>query len=749
MTSRAIDFLIIGGGLAAATAAETLRDEGASGSILILAAEDFPPYHRPPLSKEYLGRTQEETQLLVHPPEFYSAQNIELQLGTRAVAVEPERHCVRTAAGEEITYSRLLIATGMEAKRLAVPGADLAGVHYLRSKADSEAIRLAASEAKSVVVAGASFLGMEVALTLARQGRDVTVIEQDGAILRWLGAPEISEYFRQYADARGVAILLYDTIAALGGQEKLATVETSSGRTLPCDLLVACIGVAPATGFLADSGIALDGGLIVVDDLLRTNVADVFAAGDVTSFYDPVFFRRRHIEHWDNAQKQGRIAARNMLDRHWRYDEVSYFYCDFGELSFDVLGATDMADERIHRGSLDARSFALFYLANNIPRALLSMGRPADETRVVETLIRSRVNLTDVRDKLQDPDFALDEAAQQTVLVLQGGGALGAFECGVVKALEEEQIFPDIVAGVSIGALNGAIIAGNPRHATQALEAFWADLTVKTPPLATPDARRATAMANILTFGLPKFFTPRWLAAPYDGVQLPMHWTSFYEVGPMRKLIAQYVDFSSLKTSPVRLLVGAVEVTTGELQIFDSYVNDLTPDHILASGSLPPGFPWTIIDGKAYWDGGIVSNSPLQFVVERCGSDNKRVFIVDLFAGQKPLPTNMIEVGARYEEIIYAERIRNDLRHRETVTAYRALVEDIQNALDPSALTRIRQHPRYIQLMGKSAPMNISRFVRVDSTTEPSWGDGDFSDIAVDINQKEGYALVKKTLGKA
>ena len=231
----------------------------------------------------------------------------------------------------------------------------------------------------------------------------------------------------------------------------------------------------PATEFLRDSGIALEDGRVVVDALLRTSAPDVFAAGDVTTFYDPVFARRRHIEHWDNAVKQGRLAARNMMGRRLPYDEVSYFFCEIGEIAFNMLGWPAEAEERIGRGAIETRSFALFYLKGDVPRALFSIGRPVDETRLAEGLIRHRVNVSAIKDRLNDPAFLLDHIPTQTALVLQGGGALGAFECGVVKALEEERIFPDIVAGVSIGAFNGAIIASNPRHATPALEAFWAE----------------------------------------------------------------------------------------------------------------------------------------------------------------------------------------------------------------------------------------------------------------------------------
>lgn len=747
MTTRNIDHLLIGGGVASAVAAEVLRLEGAAGSILILSAENLLPYYRPPLSKQVLVGKRDEAQLLVHPESFYREQKIEVALNTKVIAVDPIAQTVVTAAHEQIHYESLLIATGASPTRLAVPGASLPGVFYLRTVADSEAIRReVAAGAKRAVVLGASFLGMEIAMSLIELGLQVTIIERGGLVLPHLEAPTVSEYFRQHVEAKGASMLLYDAPVALHGADRVREVETQSRQRLPCDIVVVNIGVTPATEFLEGSGIHLDQGLVVVDDMLRTNVPHVFAAGDVTSFYDPVFTKRRHIEHLDSAVKQGRLAAKNMLGHRQCYDEVSYFFCDIGDISFNVLGAPEVASDRIARGALDAHSYALFYLQDDVLRALFSIGRPSEETRKAEGLIRYRANILPIKDRLHEEDFALDRIPPQTVLILQGGGALGAFECGVVKALEEEQIFPDIVAGISIGALNGAIIAGNPHHATEALEAFWAELAVSTHFGPFRDASRAATSMEILMFGVPNFFRPRWLPSFFGPVTSPSSWTSYYDTTPMKVLISKYVDFPKLKASPVRLLVGAVNVTTAELEVFDSYVDDLTPDHVLASGSLPPGFPWTIIDGKAYWDGGIISNSPLDIVVDRCGPDGKRVFIVDLFAGQRPLPTNMMEVMARRDEIVYSERVQSDLRFRETVRAYRWLVEGLLNYVDPAELAKIKQRPLFIELMGDGVATTITRFIRAGTTGEPSSRDYDFSDTAIRTNQSDGYALVKKTL---
>lgn len=741
------DHVILGGGAAAAAAAATLRREDDLCSILILSADDLPPYQRPALSKQFLVGKIPKDRILIHPAAFYEENRIELALGAEATALDPTRKIVTTASGRHIRYGRLLIATGAGPRRLDVPGAGLRGVHPLRSIADCMRIRRRiASGAKRAVVLGASFLGMETAVALTELGLEVTVMERCDHVLPHVLSSRVSTYFKRQAEERGATVLLSDTIVAIHGHGRVSEVETLSGRRLPCDLVVETIGVTPSTRFLEGSGLVLDGGLVVVDEQLRTSVDGIFAAGDVTSFLDPVFARRRHVEHWDNALKQGRLAALNMLGRRMRYDEVSYYFCDIGDVSFSMLGAPEEGEEQVARGSLHARSLALFYLKGDMLRAMLSIGRPAEETRSAEGLIRYRVNLSAEKERLNDPDFALDRIRTQTVLVLQGGGAMGAFECGVVKALEESGIYPDVVAGISIGALNGAIVAGNPRRAAEALRSFWSEISVASPRGLDKDAARAITSLQIAAFGIPNFFRPRWLLPPQAPMSLPASWTSYYDATPMKALISRYVDFPKLKSSPVRLLVGAVNVTSGKLAIFDSYVDDLTPEHLLASGSLPPGFPWVEIGGQAYWDGGIVSNSPLDMVIERCGPDGKNIYVVDLFAEGRSLPSNMMEVMLRRDEIVYSERVRNDMHLREQSAAYRELVGSILGQLDSVTQARLRQRPLYIELMGDGAPMRITRFMRRGGDDESPARDYDFSDISIEANLEQGYASAKETL---
>jgi len=303
--TETIDFLLIGGGQACVAAARQLRDEGVDGSILILGGEAALPYRRPPLSKQYLAGSENGDRLLLAPAGFYAQKSIGLRLGTPARAVLPADHAVVIDGGERIAYCKLLIATGGNARNLDLPGAALAGVHRLHTRDDADAVRAAAAGAKRAVVVGGSFLGLEVAATLAAMGLETVMLERGASLMPRLNAPEISAFLLRHCLDRGLQFVPATDVAGFEGDGTVRAVVTAAGARWPCDLVVLCVGIAPAVGFLAGSGIALDDG-IVVDERLRTNVPDIFAAGDVANFYDPVFAKRRRLEHEDSALKQGR-----------------------------------------------------------------------------------------------------------------------------------------------------------------------------------------------------------------------------------------------------------------------------------------------------------------------------------------------------------------------------------------------------------------------------------------------------------
>jgi NTE family protein len=722
--ARDVDFLLVGGGLASASAAEALRIEGAKGSILMVGAEDRLPYHRPPLSKRILVSDAPREPPLVLKEADYLDRGIEVLRGTRAIGLVPRDRVLHTDHAGALRYGKLLIATGASPLHLQVPGAHLPGVHYLRSIDDALAIHAAARKGCRAVVIGASFIGMEVSASLKQKDLHVTLVAPRGDVFATLQSSTISRFFCSLQAKRGIEVLAAD-VTALEGKGRVEAVLTSDGRRLRCDLVVAGIGVTPDIDFLAESGIRTDNG-VVVDDRLQSSDPDVFAAGDVAAFFDPVFRVRRRVEHWDNAVKQGRLAARNMLGQGLRYDEVSAFFCDVFDISFQFLGMPDGARERIRLGSPDTQAWAEMYLQGQVPRALFTSGRPAQETHAIQALIRYRTHIGRYRSRLADPTFSLTRIPHQTALILQGGGAMGAFECGVVGALEQNEIHADIVAGVSIGAFNGAIIASHPHHAAEALEAFWHELAMMTPALPDERTRRLVSSALALSWGVPGFLRPRWVL-PGNGFLDAASWTSFYDTAPARALLGRYVDFPALRASPVRLLVSAVDVETAELRIFDSYIDELTADHIVASGSLPPGLPWATIGGRHYWDGGIISNSPLDQVVERCGATGKRIFIVDLFSSVRPLPQNMMDVFMRRDEIAYAERVRRTSTEQAIMSDFRKLVEEILDQLEPGMAAQIRQRPRYMELIGTQEQPNITRIVREGAPDEPASRDFDFS----------------------
>ena len=744
------DYLLLGGGLASATAAETLREQGATERILIVSTEPVPPYERPPLSKRYLlGKATADT-LEVLSRERYRQLRIDLLLETSIASVDPLNHTVTTDVGESIRYQKLLIATGARANRLAAPGSDLDGIFSLRTLADADTLRTVAATARRAVIVGGSFLGMEVAATLSEMGLDVTIVDQEATLFPKLETTEVSKFLLDLFIRRGVKVRLSERVSSFEGDERVRAVVTDKGARLECDLTVLGVGVTPNVEFLGGSGIRCDDG-ILVDRQLQSSDPDVFAAGDVANTYDPVLRRYNRVEHWDSAVKQAHIAARNMLGQRRIYDELSYFYFDIFEQSFEVLQPSVAVTDKVVRGDLATGSYAVFFLADNIVRGLFSTGRPVEETRAIESLIRYRVNLKGETARLTDPNFTVATIPNQTVLILQGGGAMGAFECGVAKALEQSGIVPDIVAGVSIGAFNGAIIAANPGCATAALEAFWDELTVRSGDFGGSRLDDAMTSWQTLAMGSPNFFVPRWMQPIWSSDQFPYRWTSLYDTAPMKELINRYVDFSTLKNGPIRLLVSAVNVETAELEVFDSYADDLTADHILASGSLPPSFPWTTIKGKHYWDGGIVSNSPLDLVIERCGAAGKRVFVVDLYPSVSPLPKNLVEVSARRDEIVYSERLRRDAFGHDRVREYGRLVEELLEEIEPARARIMRQRPRFIQLMGEIAPPVVLRIVRDADSDETTGRDYDFSSKAVQRNRENGYAAaIKKieTIGK-
>lgn len=380
------DLIIVGGGLTAARAIREYRAAGGDGRIALLARERTLPYHRPPLSKRYLRGETDAEQTLVERETFYDRNNVEVLLGTEVTAVDTRD---RRVCGYR--YDKLLIATGSLPRELDVPGADLRGVFTLRTLDDSKAIRDAAEQTRDAVVVGSGFVGMEVAASLTELGLDVSLVSRDANLFGQLRSPEISEHLVNVYRDRGVEIIRGDEVREFRGRSRLDTVELHTGRELGAGLAVIGVGVRPALSLLERSGIASDDG-ILVDQRFRTNVPGVYAVGDVARFYDPLFGRRRRIEHWSNANYQGAEVGRVLAGADGRYDTVSTFFTESFGLTLKVYGDVSQHDDRIARGSFEDGDAVVFYLDRGRLVGTVHTGQSEETEAELKRLIGTRMS---------------------------------------------------------------------------------------------------------------------------------------------------------------------------------------------------------------------------------------------------------------------------------------------------------------------------------------------------------------------
>ena len=307
-------FVIVGASLAGARAAETLRSEGFAGRVIMIGAESERPYERPPLSKGYLTGSDEREKIFVHPAGWYDEHDVELRLSTRATAVDVNAHEITLEGGERVAYTKLLIATGSSPRRLDRAGSDLAGVHYLRSVADSERLRDAlATGDRRVVIVGAGWIGLETASAARGYGNSVTVIEPHATPLSAVLGTQLGEMFGRLHRDHGVDLRVRSGVRELRGSGgRLTAVVTENGDGIPADIAIVGVGIRPNTELAEAAGLKVDNG-VLVDASLRTSDPDVYAAGDVANAFNPLLDRRLRVEHWANARDGGPVAARSML----------------------------------------------------------------------------------------------------------------------------------------------------------------------------------------------------------------------------------------------------------------------------------------------------------------------------------------------------------------------------------------------------------------------------------------------------
>ncbi|KUN72715.1 MULTISPECIES: NAD(P)/FAD-dependent oxidoreductase [Streptomyces] len=409
-------FVIVGGGLAGAKAAETLRTEGFTGRVILICDERDHPYERPPLSKGYLLGKEERDSVFVHEPAWYARNDIELHLGETVDAIDRTAKTVRFGEdGTVVRYDKLLLATGAEPRRLDIPGTDLAGVHHLRRLAHAERLKgvLAAlgRDNGHIVIAGAGWIGLEVAAAAREYGAEVTVVEPLSTPLYSVLGPELGNLFAELHRERGVRFHFGARLTEIVGQDGMVlAARTDDGEEHPAHDVLAAVGAAPRVALAEAAGLELadraHGGGVAVDEQLRTSDPDIYAAGDVASFHHALFGNRLRVEHWANALNGGPAAARAMLGRQVTYDRVPYFFSDQYDLGMEYSGWAPPGsyDEVVIRGDAGKREFIAFWVKQG--RVLAGMNVNVwDVTEPIQGLIRSRAQVD--TEALADPHVPL------------------------------------------------------------------------------------------------------------------------------------------------------------------------------------------------------------------------------------------------------------------------------------------------------------------------------------------------------
>ena len=366
--------VIVGGGAAGLAAAEMLRRRNFAGKITILSSDDAPPVDRPNLSKDFLAGTAPEDWLPLRPETFYTETEIDLRLDTTVIKIDPRQKTV-VSNKAELSYGRLLLATGAEPVRLPIVGADLPHVSVLRTLADSRRIIELTKSAKQAVVVGASFIGLEVAASLRKRGITVHVVAPEKLPLERTLGPELGAFIKQIHQDNGVVFHLEDTVAGI----ETGRVRLKSGKTLAADLVCLGVGVKPRTSLADQTGLEVDRG-ILVNEYMETSAPDIFAAGDIARFPDSSGEKIR-VEHWVVAERQGQTAALNMLGDRQKYDAAPFFWSQHYDVPINYVGHAERWDRIQIDGSIDNRDCLLRYRQNGRIRAVASIFRDVESLK--------------------------------------------------------------------------------------------------------------------------------------------------------------------------------------------------------------------------------------------------------------------------------------------------------------------------------------------------------------------------------
>lgn len=395
--------VVIGGGLAAAKAVETLREEGFDGALTLIGDEAERPYERPPLSKDYLQGKSTSDDLFVHTANWYAEHDVDSRFGDAAASIDRELRVVTLASGDTVPYEHLLLATGSRPNTLRIAGADLAGVFSLRRISDSDQIRAAFTTAKKLVVIGAGWIGLETAAAARAAGLDVTVLEYAPLPLQRVLGDELAQYFAELHRKNGVDLRTSVSVTSFEGTEGRISAVRVGDESIAADMVIVGVGISPNAEIASEAGLDVDNG-VTVDERLRTSDPTIFAAGDVANAWNTTLGAHIRVEHWDNAIKQGQLVAKSMLGENVTYDWQPYFYTDQFDLGMEYVGYAAAGDDVVIRGDKSAGEFIAFWLGDGVLKAGMNVN-VWDVNDDIRALIGKAVD----PERLADPAIPLTE----------------------------------------------------------------------------------------------------------------------------------------------------------------------------------------------------------------------------------------------------------------------------------------------------------------------------------------------------
>jgi 3-phenylpropionate/trans-cinnamate dioxygenase ferredoxin reductase subunit len=410
MAERSVEFLLIGGGMAAGNCARHLREQGAEGEILLVGREPDPPYNRPPLTKGYMVGKESRDEVAFRPADWYQEQQVEVLTRTSVTSLDPATRVAKLSSKEEVRFDKALLATGSNVRILRVEGAHLDGIHYLRTLGNADAIREEAAEAERVALVGAGYIATELAASLTRLGKQCEIVMLEDVALERFYGQQIGRFFQDVLTSHGVKVHGGQELERFEGTDRVQKMVTKSGLEIECDFVVIGAGVTPEIGLAERAGLETASG-VVVDRHLETSAPGIFAAGDIAEYDSVVHGRTLRIEHWDVAFNQGKYAALNMLGRRQPYDVVPYFWSDLADWSsLEYVGPASEWDDVWIRGSLDEGKFTAFYVHGGRLAAALTVGR-SDDLTAAAGMLKEKADISGIRARIEDTGADLGEFA--------------------------------------------------------------------------------------------------------------------------------------------------------------------------------------------------------------------------------------------------------------------------------------------------------------------------------------------------